>query len=155
MCLTETRTGWSCKENEMLSIFCKRLELAFRANETDSATARIIHFQNWLSTNGTQQSFVPFYRHWTCQLRIRENQVLGIANLCAIVHDFWHVDVNTNIGIYDCWLRKTKVYWIHIEVEVQDEAMPIEFQDCSILKPDSRTSIYARQFNGVRSPLPN
>ena len=47
----------------MFSIFCKGLELAFRANEADGAAARIIYFQNGLSTNGTEQSFVPFYRH--------------------------------------------------------------------------------------------
>ena len=57
----------------MFSIFYEGLELAFRANETDSAATRIIDFQNGLSTNGTQQSFVPFYRHSTCLPRIRDH----------------------------------------------------------------------------------
>ena len=72
----------------MLRIFCKGLELAFRANETDSAAARIIHFQNGFSTNRTEQSFVPFYRHSTCLPRIRNLQVLGIVNLCNMVEEF-------------------------------------------------------------------
>jgi len=72
----------------MFGIFYEGLELAFRANETDSAATRIIHFQNGLSTNGTQQSFVPFYRHTTCLPRIRDHPVLGIANLYEIVHQF-------------------------------------------------------------------
>jgi hypothetical protein len=54
----------------MFGIFHKRLESTLRAHETDSAAARIIHFQNGLSANGAEQSFVPFYRHSTCLLRI-------------------------------------------------------------------------------------
>ena len=42
--LAEKPTAGSCYENETLSVFCEKLDLAFRANETDGATARVIHF---------------------------------------------------------------------------------------------------------------
>jgi len=47
----------------VFGVFNKRLELTFRTHEADGGAARIINFQNWLSTNRTQESFVPFYRH--------------------------------------------------------------------------------------------
>ena len=47
----------------MLSVFYQRLDMTFGTDKTDSAAARVIHFQNRLSANDTKQSLVQLYRH--------------------------------------------------------------------------------------------